>query len=220
MYFTFVILLYFSNCVQFTSCFVVCTVHRAALQVVCLPFRAKPCYAKVPAPTGSEEVPIAFKFLAQPAGAVQVPKSFSQRCREFLAATSLCKSSFSAESSNTWKSHSQRILHSLTMSVLLLMLMMMMRMMRQNDEDMSVGTGGGGGTDRSNLRLSEPLSVAMTLSLQHCKVYSIQCIYWTNLHRTACSIRCYDPPLSSTACTLCAVVQICIVHIHYCDGCS
>ena len=49
---------------------------------------AKPCYAKS-APTGSEEVPIAFKFLAQPAGAVQVPKSFSQRCREFLAATSL-----------------------------------------------------------------------------------------------------------------------------------
>ena len=196
MYFTFVILLYFSNCVQFTSCFVVCTVHRAALQVVCLPFRAKPCYAKVPAPTGSEEVPIAFKFLAQPAGAVQVPKSFSQRCREFLAATSLCKSSFSAESSNTWKSHSQRILHSLTMSVLLMiMMMMMMRMMSQSDEDMSVGTGGGGG-DRSNLRLSEPLSVAMTLSLQHCKVYSIQCIYWTNLHRTACSIRCYDPPLS------------------------
>ena len=202
MYFTFVILLYFSNCVQFTSCFVVCTVHRAALQVVCLPFRAKPCYAKVPAPTGSEEVPIAFKFLAQPGGAVQVRKSFSQRCREFLAATSLCKSSFSAESSNTWKSHSQRILHSLTMSVLLMMMMMMMmRMMSQSDEDMSVGTGGGGGTDRSNLRLSEPLSVAMTLSLQHCKVYSIQCIYWTNLHRTACSIRCYDPPLSSTACT-------------------
>ena len=66
-----------------------CKVHCAALQVVCLPFRAKPCYAKVPAPTGSEEVPIAFKFLAQPAGAVQVPKSFSQRCREFLVTLSL-----------------------------------------------------------------------------------------------------------------------------------
>ena len=83
----------FDLCTVFT-CFVVCTVHCAALQVVCLPFRAKPCYAKVPAPTGSEEVPIAFKFLAQPGGAVQVPKSFSQRCREFLATTSLCKSSF------------------------------------------------------------------------------------------------------------------------------
>ena len=65
------------------------TVDCTALQVVCLPFRAKPCYAKVPRhQTGSEEVPIAFKFLAQ-WGGCRCKKVSRKGAETFLPSTLL-----------------------------------------------------------------------------------------------------------------------------------
>ena len=105
--------------------------------------------------------------------------------------------------------------------LLLLLLLLMMMMVRQSDEDMSVGTGGGGG-DRSNLRLSEPLSVAMTLSLSSIVKYTVYSAYIGQICIVQRALSVAMTPLSPALhvhCTLCAVVQICIAHIHYCDGC-
>ena len=133
-------------------------VDCTALQVVCLPFRAKPCLLcqGAAAPTGSEEVPIAFKFLAQSGGCGAGAEKFLAKVLRVSWHRLFCKSSFPTESTKTWKSNSHSCCCCCWWWTSHWWCWLWWWCWGESDEDMSVGTGGE--ADRSNLRLSPFLS--------------------------------------------------------------